>query len=1038
MKKYKQLNVITGWLVFAIAAITYLLTIEPTASFWDCGEFITTSYKLEVGHPPGAPFFMILGRFFTLFGTPAQAAKLMNSMSALASAFTILFLFWTITHLVKKIINPKGELSTGEIIAILGSGVIGALAYTFSDTFWFSAVEAEVYATSSLFTAIVFWAILKWEDEAEEPNANRWIVFIAYMIGLSIGVHLLNLLAIPAIGLVYYFRKYKPTTKGAIISFLVSIIILAVVMYGIIPGVVTIASWFELLFTNGLGLPFNTGVLLYAILLVGGLIYGIYYTYTKQKQVLNLILTSVAVIILGYSSFAMIVIRSSADTPMDQNSPDNVFSLLTYLNREQYGDRPLFYGQYYNAPLDAKKRYSFSKNYYVQRNGKYEVAQEQSKPNYNKDMCTLFPRMYSSQSNHIKAYKQWGGIKGTRVTTTGEDGKQTVLVKPTFGENLTYFFRYQVVHMYWRYFMWNFVGRQNDIQGHGNVLNGNWISGIPFIDNARLGNQSILPEKYSKNKGRNVYYFLPFLLGLLGLIYQYKKKNQDFWVVMVLFIMTGLAIVVYLNQYPLQPRERDYSFAASFYAFAIWIGLGVAALSDFIGKSKHSPVIAGIVSVVTLILVPGIMLAQNKDDHDRSNRYTCTDFGANYLKTCAPNAIIFTNGDNDTFPLWYNQEVEGVRTDMRVCNLSYLQTDWYIDQMRRKAYESDALPINFDHDQYVQGTRDVVYLMNRIDRPIELKEALDFVRSDNPKTKLKEYDNVSYLPSKKFFYVVDKEAVKRNKVVPENMYDQIVDTIFIDYSAQNYITKDQLMVLDMIANSNWTRPLYFSSTVPYDKYYGLSKYFMLEGLAYRLVPIKGSSSKMDIGSVNTDLIYENMMHNFKWGNMQDSTVYVDENNRRMMTNLRSGFNRLAENLIDENKLDSAYQVLGRCRELMPKSQLPYNYFSIQTVDEYYKIAQDSLVVGNEAKNKLKSDAKTQAQNLAGDIFNSLENEMQYFIALDGDKFASVQDEAQRTLYFMQELVMISHKAGDEKLSTSLMGRFNNYYTIFAGQELQKK
>lgn len=1034
MRNYKLLNIITGWLVFAIAAITYLMTIEPTASFWDCGEFITTSYKLEVGHPPGAPFFMILGRFFTLFGDGSQAGMLMNALSALASAFTILFLFWTITHLTKKLINPQGELSTGQMIAVLGSGVVGALAYTFSDTFWFSAAEAEVYATSSLFTAIVFWAILKWENEADEPHANRWIVFIAYMIGLSIGVHLLNLLAIPAVGLVYYFRKYQPTIKGAIISFGISLVLLAVVMYGIIPGVVSIASWFELLFTNVFGLPYNTGVFLYAVLLIGGLIYGIYYTLTQNKPVMNLILTSVAVILLGYSSFAMIVIRSSANTPMDQNSPDNVFSLLTYLNREQYGDRPLFYGQYYNAPLDANNRYSFSKNYYIQQNGKYVVAQEQSKPNYNKDMCTFFPRMYSSQPQHVEAYKQWGSIEGRRISTTGDDGNQVTLEKPTFGENLSYFLRYQVVHMYWRYFMWNFAGRQNDIQGHGDVLNGNWISGISFIDNLRLGDQSLLPAKYKNNKGRNAYFFLPFFLGLLGLVYHYKKRNSDFWVVMTLFIMTGLAIVVYLNQYPLQPRERDYSFAASFYAFSIWIGLGVSALSDFISKSKHNPAIAGGVAAVALLLVPGIMAAENWDDHDRSNRYTCTELGANYLHTCASNGIIFTNGDNDTFPLWYNQEVEGVRTDLRVCNLSYLQTDWYVDQMRRKAYESDALPINFEHDQYVQGTRDVIYLLNRINRPLDLKTAMNLVRSDDPATKLKEYDNVTYLPTKKFYYVVDKEAVKRNKVVPEDMYDQIVDTIFMDYSSQNYITKDQLMVLDMIANTNWKRPFYFSSTVPYEKYYGLSEYFMLEGLAYRLVPIRGETGRMDVGSVNTDLIYENMMSKFKWGNMEDSTVYVDENNRRMMTNLRNSFNRLAGNLSQEHKLDSAYQVLQRGEELMPKYQLPYNYFSVQTVEEYYKIAQDSLAALTETKQRVQADAKAKGAALANDVFNDFEEEIIFYINLNDVMFSSVQDEVQRTLYFMQEIVMICHQNGDEETAAGLMTRFDYYYKMFGGEK----
>jgi len=1018
MKNYKMLNNITGWVVFVVAAITYLLTIEPTASFWDCGEFITTSFKLEVGHPPGAPFFMILGRFFTLFGSPEQAGKLMNSWSAIASALTILFLFWSITHLAKKMLKFEGQPSLGQTIAILGSGVVGALAYCYSDTFWFSAVEAEVYATSSLFTAIVFWAILKWENEADEPYANRWIIFISYMVGLSIGVHLLNLLAIPAIVFVYYFRKYKPTRNGVIISFISSIVLLGAVMYLVIPGVITVASWFELLFTNGFGLPFNTGAIIYAFLLIGLLVWGIYFTYTHKKHLANTILMSLTVILIGYSSFAMIVIRSSADTPMDQNSPDNVFSLLSYLNREQYGDRPLLFGQYYNTPLDSKTPYVTDKEYYIKKDGKYEVADIRQKPKYDSSLTTFFPRMWSRQPDHIEDYKAWGGIKGKSVTIAGDDGQPETIQQPTFGENLTFFLRYQVVHMYFRYFMWNFVGRQNDIQGHGDILNGNWISGIGFIDSARLGDQNDLPDKFKNNKGRNVYYFLPLLLGLIGAFFHYKRHQKDFWVVMLLFLMTGMAIVLYLNQYPHQPRERDYAYAGSFYAFAVWIGLGVLALYEWLSKKLPDTVVAGGVSLVTLLCVPVLMGAQNWDDHDRSDRYTCRDFGANYLNSCDPNAVIFTNGDNDTFPLWYNQEVEGVRTDMRVCNLSYLQTDWYIDQMTRKAYESEPLPIKFTHEQYVQGTRDVVYLMNdpRLKGPVELSKALDFVRDSNPATKLAQADNAAYIPTKKLFVKVDKEAVIRNKVVPPELYDQIVDTIFIDFGNKNYLVKDELMVLDMIANSNWERPLYFAITVGRDKYMGLQDYFQLEGFAYRFTPVKTKSDGLYFGTVNTDKMYKNMMNDFKWGNMNHPDVYIDENNQRMMINIRNNFNRLAESLINENKNDSAVQVLDRCVELIPNSIVPYNYFSQQTAANYFA-----------------AGANDKGTALMTDIFNSYKQEMDYYLSLNSDLQTSVDEEMQRILYFLREMGMTATKYEQDDLAAEITGQFNDYLGQYSSQ-----
>lgn len=1019
MKNFKQLNTIVGWLTFVVAAFTYLSTLEPTASFWDCGEFITTSFKLEVGHPPGAPFFMIMGRLFTFFGgSPSNAAVMINAMSGLASAFTILFLFWTITHLAKKLVKADGEYTMGQTIAILGSGVVGALAYAFSDTFWFSAVEGEVYASSSLFTALVFWAILKWENSADEPHANRWIILIAYLMGLSIGVHLLNLLAIPAIVFVYYFRKYKVTRNGILLSLLISFVILAVVMYVVIPGVITVATWFELLFVNGMGLPFNTGVIIYALLLVGAIVYGIMYTVRKKLVLWNTVLLSLMVILIGYSSFAMIVIRSSANPPMDQNSPDNVFALLGYLNREQYGDRPLIYGQYYNTPLD---KYVDDKPYYIQKNGKYVVADMRQKPVFDSNLSTIFPRMYSREESHVEQYKQWANIKGRKVQVTDEDGQTKTIQIPTFGENMTFFFRYQIGHMYLRYFMWNFSGRQNDIQGQGEITNGNWITGINFIDAIRLGDQKDLPQEFKNNKARNSYYLLPFILGIIGIFYMYNKGvegRKDLWTVTLLFLMTGLAIVVYLNQSPLQPRERDYAYAGSFYAFTIWIGIGVLALYE--GLKKYVPDVpsAAVASGLALLLVPTIMVAENWDDHDRSNRYTARDFGANYLNTCAPNAIIFTNGDNDTFPLWYNQEVEGVRTDVRVCNLSYFQTDWYIDQMKSKAYQSEPLPISFTHDLYVQGKRDIVYLMEdpRLKGSVELKKALDFVKDEDKRTKLEQADYAAYIPSKKLFMVVDKAAVIKNKVVEPKDYDKIVDTLKIDFSSKHYITKDELMVLDMIANNNWERPIYFAITIGRDKYLNLQDYFQLEGLAYKLVPIKSPEDKtgLNMGQVDSKLMYENVMDKFKWGNMERPDVYIDENNGRMMMNIRNTFNRLAETLVQEGQNEKAIKVLDRCVELIPHKVVPYNYFSMMMAETYFKAGQAQK--GKEIINTILANYKEQ---------------LDYFFKLKKPMRNSVDEEMQRHLYFMREMSMICTRNNQPELLKEVSTAFNSYFERYS-------
>ncbi len=1046
---YKFYNKVVGWFIFLIAAIVYLSTIEPTASFWDCPEFIATAFSLQVGHPPGAPLFMIMGRLFTMFaGSPAQVPVMVNILTALASAFTILFLFWTITHLARKIVGTEdAELTLPQLIAVLGAGAVGALAYTFSDTFWFSAVEGEVYGTSSLFTALVFWCILKWENEADEKYANRWIIFISYLIGLSIGVHLLNLLAIPAIVLVYYFRKYKTTQFGVVIAVAISMFLVAFVMFIFIPGVIILAQWFELLFVNGLGAPYNTGVVIYSLLLVAGLVWGVKYTMEKKKVLANTIILSFAVMIIGYSSYALIVIRSSANPPMDQNNPDNAFSLLSYLNREQYGSKPVFYGQYYNAPLDSENPYSKGSANYIEKNGRYEISDYKQSPNYDSRFMTIFPRMYDSNPEHVKEYQTWANVKGTPIQVTNREGEPQKLMKPTFTENLTYFFAYQINWMYWRYFMWNFSGRQNDIQGNGDILNGNWITGFNFLDSIRIGDQNHLPTALANNRGKNKYYMLPLILGLLGLFFQFNaglKGKKDFWVVMTLFIMTGLAILVYLNQEPLQPRERDYAYAGSFYAFAIWIGLGVLSLYQLLNKVSPAKISAIAATTISLIAVPCLLANQNWDDHDRSGRFTARDFGRDYLESCAPNAIIFTNGDNDTFPLWYVQMVEGVRPDVRVCNLSYFQTDWYVDQMRRKAYDSDPLPIKFDHNQYVQGTRDVVYVLDQIKRPVNLKEAMDFVRSDDPGTKLQQADNASFLPSKQLFYPVDKAAVLANNVIDPKDADKIVSQIDIKLTG-NYITKDELMILDMIANNNWKRPIYFAITVGRDKYLNLQEYFQTEGFAYRLVPIKTASSNGQVGGIRTDVMYNNIINKFKWGNMNDPKVYLDENNVRMSMNVRNSFVRLADGLLEQGRRDSAIAVLDRCNELVPNEKVTYNYFNLLMVESYYRAGHNLLKNATTDSLSLEVNTFPAATKKGNEVVKIMakncEEELKYYFTLEPRFRASVQDELQRSFYIMRELSNIASHYGEKSLSDDVAKRLNDLLSVYqpelAGQGLKK-
>ena len=1049
-KGYKFYNTIVGWVIFLVAAIVYLSTIEPTASFWDCPEFITNAFSLQVGHPPGAPFFMLMGHIFTLFASDTlHVAVMANIMSALASAFTVLFLFWTITHLARKIMGEKdSDPSLPQMIAILGAGAVGALAYTFSDTAWFSAVEGVVFGTSSVFTAFVFWCILKWENEADEKFANRWIILICYVIGLSIGVHLLNLLAIPAVVLVYYFKKYPATPIGITIALVLSMALVGFVFFGFIPGVVILAQWFELLFVNGIGAPYNTGTIIYMLLLSGLIVWGIRYTIQKKKALANTIILGFTVMLIGYSSYAVIVIRSVANPPMNQNSPDNPFSLLTYLNREQYGAKPIIYGQYYNAPLNTENPYSKGSANYVERNGKYEIADYKQAANYDSRFMTFFPRMFSSTPDHVKEYQNWANIKGTPIQVTNREGESQRIMKPTFMENLSFFFSYQINWMYWRYFMWNFSGRQNDNQGYGDILNGNWITGFNFLDSIRLGDQNHLPKALAENKGKNKYYMLPLILGLLGLFFQFNsgpKGKQDFWVLVCLFVMTGMAIIIYLNQEPLQPRERDYAYVGSFYAFAIWIGLGVLSLYQLLMKVSPAKTSAIVATALSLIAVPCLMANQNWDDHDRSGRFTARDFGRDYLESCAPNAIIFTNGDNDTFPLWYAQMVEGVRTDVRVCNLSYFQTDWYVDQMKRKAYESDPLPIKFEHNQYLQGTRDVIYVLDQIKRPVNLKEAMDFVRSDDPGTKLEQAENASFIPSKQLFYPVDKAAVLANNVIDPKEADKIVPQMEIKLTG-NYVTKDELMILDIIANNNWKRPIYFAITVGREKYLNLQDYFQVEGFAYRLVPIKTPPTVSgQIGGIRTDVMYNNIINKFKWGNMNDPKVYLDENNIRMSMNVRNSFVRLADGLLDQGKRDSAIAVLDRCNELVPNSKVTYNYFNLLMVESYYRAGHN--LVKNTTLDSLSLEVNTfpaatkKANEVAKVMARNCEEELKYYFTLEPRFRALVQDELQRSFYIMQQLSNLTEHYGEKELSEDISKRLNNLLSVYqpelAGKRLRK-
>ena len=1019
MISFQRANIILGWFMFMAATAVYMMTLEPTMPFWDCGEFIASAYKLEVGHPPGAPLFMLIARLFSAFVGVENVPYAINTLSAVSSGATIMFLFWTITHLAKKMVDKDGDSSDNKNLIIFAAGLIGGFAYTFSDTFWFSAVEGEVYAMSSLFTAVVFWAILKWESEADEPSNLRWIILIAYLMGLSIGVHLLNLLAIPAICFVYYFKKYPFSWKGVAITSGVALGLLFLMQTVILIWSIQIAAWFERIFTNTLGMPFNTGVFFYALILIGGLIALIIYSKKRGWVAVNTLTWSIAVALIGYTTFATIVIRSQADTPMNENKPNNFFALVSYMNREQYGDRPLLRGQYFNTPQVRNKPYLDGNEVYVKS---YSVREDNSKnklvisfknrfeaeqyvsnntdqkllvkeeyletgekkatePNY--AQSHVFPRMYSSQGSHVQQYKIWAELKDLKRT-------------PTFGENMGFFFSYQVNWMYLRYFMWNFAGRQNDTQGHGDFVDGNWKTGIGFYDEGRLGNQQAVPELSKNNKANNSYYMIPLLIGLLGLVYQFLRHRKDFIVVGLLFVLTGFAIVVYLNQTPLQPRERDYAYAGSFYAFAIWIGLGVTAIYFWLKlmlKNVPSTALAGIAFLVSLV-APVLMAAQGWDDHDRSDRRTGIDMAKNYLNSLQPNAIIFTNGDNDTFPLWYAQEVEGVRTDVRVVNLSLLNTDWYIDQMKRRQYESAPVPFSIPEFKYRQGTRDLIVL-NSDSTLTPLEDALTYCLDDS---KIQDfgYKKFSVMPNYQFSFAVSKEnQAKFSQYVGAN--DSLVNTLAFALmdddgeSPRQFITKAQLMVMDLIVHNNWERPIYFAVTTGSEAYMGLEPYFQLEGLAYRLTPIYHTDFDRDnmAGGVASELMYDNVMNKFQWGNIDTKDIYLDENNRRMVTNLRMQMNNLAEQFIIENKMDKAVAVLNKSINALPEKNAPYDQPQImwQTAELLFKAG----------------DSQT-ATKLAERVFELNNQMLDYYQSLSPAQKKTIERKMQMSAFVNEELV----------------------------------
>ena len=1038
-KTFTLWNRLTAMLMFVISATVYLLTIEPTASFWDCGEFIASSYKLEVGHPPGNPVFQLFARFFSMFTGAEHAAVAVNVMSALCSAMTIFFLYLTIVFLAKRVVKPSedGTYSLAKAIAIFGSGAVGALAYTFSDTFWFSAVEGEVYAMSSLFTALVFWAMTKWYEQADTPYANRWIVLISFLMGLSIGIHLLNLLAIPALVFLFYYKQREDGHYSMweyVKIFLVSVVILAVILFGIIPYLPKIAAYFDLFFVNSLGLPFNSGAAFFMIALLAACFWGLFHTLKKQQVFLNTVLLCFTTIVIGFSLFTVVIIRSSAKTPTNEYQPDNPFTLVRYLGREQYGSNPLIYGQYFDAPFDIKatKYWAPMEDRYIHADGPGEVVYEASGK-------MLFPRMWASSPDgkYERFYEAYMDGKGKKIP--GAQHK-----KPTFGQNLKYFFDYQMNWMYWRYFMWNFAGRQNDIHSPtpGDYFAGNWECGIDAIDHFRLGDQSDAPDYLKNNKGKNHYYMIPLLLGLIGLFFQFARDKRGCWLTFLMFFMTGIAIVIYLNQPPYQVRERDYAYAGSFYSFSIWIGLAVAAVYSWISEKCARPsatgqneacaagnVIAGstncdvaISTIVSLLFlgVPALMAAENWDDHDRSNRYTAVEMARNYLNSVGENGILVTHGDNDTFPLWYAQEVENVRPDVRIANTSLLGTDWHIDQMKYAVNESAPLNLQVGPRQYLYGTNEYIHIYDTRDSVFLLSDVMRIFRHPEAKLPLSSGKMADYIMSRKFAIPVNKENVIKYGILDKKYEDMIPDHIVLTIPKdKDYITKPELFMLDLLSDYQWDRPINLLS-MGGDINIGIKEYLMYDGFSYRFVPVKNKTKSTDIGFADPEDLYYKMKNVFTWDALKRNDYFVDYQNHYTFCGVlsqRNLFVNVAKEMLKIGDKERAVEILDMCQECVPEENFPLDMIYLGFSNEYMVI--DMI------ENYYKADAPQKALDLAKRFADQLFVSADFY--LNNYDFAKREfDVCYNCISYLADLTDFY---GDKDYATEIRERFNSMLDV---------
>ncbi|AGA78440.1 glycosyltransferase family 117 protein [Echinicola vietnamensis] len=976
MINYRKVNNLTGWILFLIATLVYLLTIEETASFWDPGEFIAVAYKLQVPHPPGAPFFLLIYRMFSFFalGDPLEIAYWMNAGSALFSGFTILFLFWSITLLGRKLFRlEKGKESKGHTIAIMGAGIIGALVYTFSDSFWFSAVESEVYAMSSFFTAIVIWAFLKWDVIENPKDENRYMIFIAYLVGLSIGVHLLNLVTLPALALVVYFKKYQnPNLKGAIVAFLLGGVALVAINNIIIPGLPSLAGSMEIFFVNSIGLPFGSGIIVFVGLFLGGLIAAIIYSIKQEKVILNTVLLSLTFILIGYGSYALIVVRSNANPPINENAPKDIISFVSYLKREQYGYRPLMHGQYFTAEVTEQKE---GDPVYAKGDDKYEIVDYEIVTEYDSEKTTILPRIYSTQPQHKRLYRQKLGLR------EGEE--------PTFGDNIAFMLDHQLGHMYWRYFLWNFSGRESDI------TDAPWMG----ITNAFED----YPDYIENNKAHNNYLMLPLILGLIGFLFQAKYDTKSFWLTTMLFLMMGVVLVLYLNSPPVEPRERDYIYVGSFYAFAIWIGMGVLAIAHGLAKLNKNFAVAAILATLIAFPVPVIMASQNYDDHDRSDRYFSVDSARNFLASCEENAILFTGGDNDTFPLWYVQEVEGFRTDVRVIVLSYFDTDWYVEQMTRPINKSAALPFSLEKKNFKRGTNDILFVNDRQGlEMISAKEYLRLLKNESDLLKVKSgYTNTIYqVPSRNLILEVDSAEVINKGVVPKGMEDLTVNHMNLRVKG-NYLTKGNLMLIDLITTNNWERPIYFNNTSLSTISLDLSNHVVMEGLTYRLLPVQKPENVDEF--VNTDLAYKNVTENFAYRGMSNPDNYFDEEYRRFTSNHRSMFNSLTNALIMEDKLDKAADIQKLSMEKFPNEAIPYDLSSGQSVPSLFELGEDDMAL---------------------DIIEVLSNRAFEMLQFYQEKGRAMDREAMYSLEMMRFFVPLLQERGYDELATEIQNNLD--------------